>query len=75
VPTAVRRRAAQLVVDDAVFEAVKLLHREAGLALVDAKAVAFHLSKEAGRCQRCHAAIEPYESAQCAKCKAVTISW
>jgi hypothetical protein len=75
VPTAVRQRAAQLVLGGSVFEAVRLLHREAGLSLVDAKAVGFHLSKRASCCQRCHAAIEPGESAQCSKCKAATISW
>lgn len=54
---------------------MKLLHDEAAMSLVDAKAVAFHLARRNGHCQRCGEAIEAKEYTHCFRCGSLTITW
>jgi len=75
VPESFRQRAAACVQSGSVVSAVRLLHSEAGQPLGNAKALAQHLAKRPGLCQRCGRSIGTAELASCSKCKALTVSW
>jgi len=74
-PVDLRRRAAEIVRGGSGVKAMILLHKQGSLSLADAKAITFHLARRIGHCQRCDADIETLETAYCAKCKALTITW
>lgn len=56
-------------------EAIIVLHDEAGLPLNQAKGIAQHLGREAGRCGRCSRAVGPGEAVHCPLCGSLTFHW
>jgi hypothetical protein len=71
----IRRRAAEIVRAGSGVGAMKLFHDETSMSLREGKALALHLARRRGHCQRCGAEIELVEIAQCGKCNSLTITW
>jgi Zn finger protein HypA/HybF involved in hydrogenase expression len=56
------------------LSAVKLIHGQFGFDLRDAKALAFHITRSAGECHRCHGALESKVSI-CPRCQSANLDW
>ncbi len=52
-----------------------LMKKSEGLGLPDAKAVAHHVTREPGKCQRCGAALASTGIVTCPKCRALNYNW
>jgi hypothetical protein len=74
-PEALRMSFAEIVRGGSILRGVEALRREGGLPLDQAKALAMHLARRKGHCQKCDAEIGDGERALCARCKALTITW
>jgi len=70
-----RRRVAAVVQEQSPVWGMKVLHEETGLTLVQSKALALHLARRPGHCQRCDGPIPESEVAHCAHCGSLTITW
>ena len=70
-----RRQVGETVHGGSPLVAVKLLRDHVPMTLRDAKALVFHLARRNGHCQRCDAALELTEVANCPRCRALTITW
>lgn len=72
----VRHRVGEIVrTTGSRIEAMKVLHDEAGLRLNQAKGIAHHLGREAGRCGRCSREVAPGEAVHCGTCGSLTFHW
>jgi hypothetical protein len=74
-PAELRQRAADLVRGGSGVGAMKLFHDETSMSLKEGKALAMHLARRDGYCQRCNADVSPGETAHCGKCRSLTITW
>ena len=75
VPVEVRVRTAELVRGSSVLLAARFLNEQTSMPLSESKAVAMHLSRQKGCCQRCRTEIGVGEVTHCPKCRALTITW
>jgi hypothetical protein len=71
----IRERAGASVRAGSALKAMQLLRTEASMSLEDAKAVAFHLARREGHCQKCDTRVSEDEYALCGRCGSLTISW
>jgi hypothetical protein len=70
-----RRDVASLVRGRQSLWAIKRLRESTGLSLSDAKAVEQHVTREAGKCQRCGAALLGTGVVSCGKCQSLNYDW
>lgn len=57
-----------------LFEGVKFIRSICSLDIVEAKALAYHVTQDRGFCHRCHSPVTQ-EVSTCQKCKSVNLNW
>ena len=72
---AVSREVASLVRERNPMAAIRRLRESTGMSFRDAKAVQLHITREAGKCQRCGAALTGAGVVSCGKCMSLNYDW
>jgi hypothetical protein len=71
----VSREVASLVRERQPIAAIRRLRESTGLSLRDAKAVEQHITREAGKCQRCGAVLAGTGVVSCGRCRSLNYEW
>jgi hypothetical protein len=70
---AVRREIVGLFRRNDAIRAIRLLREQTGLSLRDAKAVYYHVSKQAGKCHRCGGELLVGGTVACGRCNSINL--